>query len=186
MRVLAIAGAAPAPPSPASLSTGTHSARGGLSGAGLGRSHAVAILRRPSQPARNGRRRLRTGPVRAGTPRKITLLQRLIAKSGGGSGIRTRDTVSGIHTFQACAFNHSATPPKPAGDHAGAGRGRWSLAAGGGSVAGVSASGKAENATERGLCAARPTDRAAQGLRRCGGRGPRHSSAWLPGSRRAR
>lgn len=31
--------------------------------------------------------------------------------NGGGSGIRTRDTVSGIHTFQACAFNHSATPP---------------------------------------------------------------------------
>ena len=30
---------------------------------------------------------------------------------GGGSGIRTRDTISGIHTFQACAFNHSATPP---------------------------------------------------------------------------
>ncbi len=33
------------------------------------------------------------------------------ACGGGGSGIRTRDTVSGIHTFQACAFNHSATPP---------------------------------------------------------------------------
>ena len=32
-------------------------------------------------------------------------------KLGGGSGIRTRDTVSRIHTFQACAFNHSATPP---------------------------------------------------------------------------
>ena len=31
--------------------------------------------------------------------------------NGGGSGIRTRDTVSRIHTFQACAFNHSATPP---------------------------------------------------------------------------
>ena len=30
---------------------------------------------------------------------------------GGGGGIRTRDTVSRIHTFQACAFNHSATPP---------------------------------------------------------------------------
>ncbi len=30
---------------------------------------------------------------------------------GGGSGIRTRDTVSRMHTFQACAFNHSATPP---------------------------------------------------------------------------
>src|SRR4051794_23459067 len=30
---------------------------------------------------------------------------------GGGSGIRTRDTVARIHAFQACAFNHSATPP---------------------------------------------------------------------------
>src|ERR1700744_4846929 len=32
---------------------------------------------------------------------------------GGGSGIRTRDTVSRIHTFQACAFNRSATSPIP-------------------------------------------------------------------------
>ena len=32
--------------------------------------------------------------------------------NGGGGGIRTRDTVSRIHTFQACAFNHSATPPQ--------------------------------------------------------------------------
>src|SRR5690348_4024584 len=30
---------------------------------------------------------------------------------GGGSGIRTHDTVSRIHAFQACAFSHSATPP---------------------------------------------------------------------------
>ena len=30
---------------------------------------------------------------------------------GGGDEIRTHDTVSRIHTFQACAFNHSATPP---------------------------------------------------------------------------
>ena len=30
---------------------------------------------------------------------------------GGGGGIRTRDTVSRIHTFQACAFSRSATPP---------------------------------------------------------------------------
>ena len=36
-----------------------------------------------------------------------------VKRTGGGSGIRTRDTVSGIHTFQACAFNHSATPPAP-------------------------------------------------------------------------
>ena len=30
---------------------------------------------------------------------------------GGESGIRTHDTVSRIHTFQACAFNHSAISP---------------------------------------------------------------------------
>ena len=30
---------------------------------------------------------------------------------GGESGIRTRVTVSRKHTFQACAFNHSATSP---------------------------------------------------------------------------
>jgi hypothetical protein len=30
---------------------------------------------------------------------------------GGGSGIRTHDTVSRIHAFQASAFSHSATPP---------------------------------------------------------------------------
>ncbi len=41
--------------------------------------------------------------------------QLLTNSSGGESGIRTRDTVSRIHTFQACAFNHSATSPqKPA------------------------------------------------------------------------
>ena len=31
---------------------------------------------------------------------------------GGGSGIRTHDTVARIHAFQACAFDHSATPPR--------------------------------------------------------------------------
>ena len=34
------------------------------------------------------------------------------AVNGGGGGIRTLDTVSRIHTFQACAFSHSATPPE--------------------------------------------------------------------------
>src|SRR5438067_13336194 len=32
-------------------------------------------------------------------------------KSGGESGIRTHDTVSRIHAFQACAFSHSAISP---------------------------------------------------------------------------
>jgi hypothetical protein len=31
--------------------------------------------------------------------------------SGGRGGIRTRDTVSRMHAFQACALNHSATLP---------------------------------------------------------------------------
>jgi hypothetical protein len=33
-------------------------------------------------------------------------------KNGGRSGIRTHDTVTRIHAFQACAFNHSATRPR--------------------------------------------------------------------------
>jgi hypothetical protein len=33
---------------------------------------------------------------------------------GGESGIRTHDTVSRIHAFQASAFSHSAISPKPA------------------------------------------------------------------------
>ena len=35
--------------------------------------------------------------------------------AGGGSGIRTHDTVSRIHAFQACALSHSAIPPKRSG-----------------------------------------------------------------------
>src|SRR5262249_24116960 len=33
---------------------------------------------------------------------------------GGGGGIRTHETVARLHAFQACAFNHSATPPQSA------------------------------------------------------------------------
>ena len=32
-------------------------------------------------------------------------------ESGGESGIRTHDRVNPIHTFQACALNHSAISP---------------------------------------------------------------------------
>ena len=32
-------------------------------------------------------------------------------ESGGEEEIRTLDTVSRIHTFQACSFNHSDTSP---------------------------------------------------------------------------
>src|ERR1700740_1612714 len=34
-----------------------------------------------------------------------------LRRSGGGSGIRTHDTVSRIHAFQASAFSHSAISP---------------------------------------------------------------------------
>lgn len=34
--------------------------------------------------------------------------------SGGARGIRTLETVPRLHTFQACAFDHSATAPSAA------------------------------------------------------------------------
>src|SRR5258708_33077669 len=43
--------------------------------------------------------------------RKRTVANKL---GGGGSGIRTHDTVSRIHAFQACALSHSAIPPERA------------------------------------------------------------------------
>ena len=41
----------------------------------------------------------------------LTGLRNLL-KSGGETGIRTLDTVSRIHAFQACAFSHSAISPR--------------------------------------------------------------------------
>ena len=40
----------------------------------------------------------------------ICTLTEITSKCGDGE-IRTRDTVSRIHTFQACSFNHSDTSP---------------------------------------------------------------------------
>jgi hypothetical protein len=36
----------------------------------------------------------------------------LLNRAGGEGGIRTHDTVSRIHAFQACALSHSATSPE--------------------------------------------------------------------------
>ncbi len=47
--------------------------------------------------------------------KRFGISAQVLKGSGGGRGIRTLDTVSRIHTFQACAFNHSATPPKRSG-----------------------------------------------------------------------
>ncbi len=43
----------------------------------------------------------------------VGLLKPLSSDAGGESGIRTHDTVSRIHAFQACAFSHSAISPAP-------------------------------------------------------------------------
>jgi hypothetical protein len=40
-----------------------------------------------------------------------THVYRLFPYAGGEGGIRTLDTVSSIHTFQACSFDHSDTSP---------------------------------------------------------------------------
>lgn len=45
-------------------------------------------------------------------PRKLVSFQGFrYCESGGEEEIRTLDTVSRIHTFQACSFNHSDTSP---------------------------------------------------------------------------
>ena len=40
------------------------------------------------------------------------LLAGTSVRNCGEGGIRTRDTLSSIHTFQACSFNHSDTSPE--------------------------------------------------------------------------
>lgn len=62
------------------------------------------------------------GSLKGGQPHQCPLKQKekrpqwgpwtgLAFESGGESGIRTRETVSRLHAFQACAFDHSATSP---------------------------------------------------------------------------
>ena len=54
---------------------------------------------------------LRTSPASAKTKTSNLSIGRFDLVGGEG-GIRTRDTLSGIHTFQACSFNHSDTSPE--------------------------------------------------------------------------
>ena len=50
------------------------------------------------------------GGIRNGQKTRYVIYVRYLVR-GGGSGIRTHDTVSRIHAFQASAFSHSAIPP---------------------------------------------------------------------------
>ncbi len=46
--------------------------------------------------------------------RVVTLESLILFRSDGGwGGIRTHETVARLHAFQACAFDHSATHPRP-------------------------------------------------------------------------
>src|SRR5579875_1109515 len=54
-------------------------------------------------------RKLRQGP--SGLAASFLKLMKLGPVNGGESGIRTHDTLSRIHAFQACAFSHSAISP---------------------------------------------------------------------------
>ena len=49
-------------------------------------------------------------------PQRDVLLFNINELSGGRGGIRTLDTLSRMHAFQACALNHSATLPLRAAD----------------------------------------------------------------------
>ena len=51
----------------------------------------------------------------------VQIINNLTAILAEGAGFATRDTVSRIHTFQACAFDRSATPPSRALMKTGAG-----------------------------------------------------------------
>src|SRR5271166_3200337 len=72
-----------------SLGGGGYKATG--SGAGYGASGLVAMVGERSDGERES-------SVRDG-------------RAGGETGIRTLDTLSSIHAFQACAFSHSAISP---------------------------------------------------------------------------
>ncbi len=50
---------------------------------------------------------IRLGPKQSGGISEV----RELRDCGGETGIRTLETVSRLHTFQACAFDHSATSP---------------------------------------------------------------------------
>ena len=63
--------------------------------------------RRPPSLSYGGRERTASAVARIKKPAEL----RASAGEGGEGGIRTRDTLSSIHTFQACSFNHSDTSP---------------------------------------------------------------------------
>src|SRR6202521_3492201 len=77
----------------------------------LARKHLVGFAHVPAPvpPSRQITFDWRSAAISSALKPNISLRnQRLV---GGGSGIRTHDTVARIHAFQASAFSHSAIPP---------------------------------------------------------------------------
>ena len=71
----------------------------------LWRSKTQCVLSNPveaSHPSRS---------VRYANEKAWTRIQAFSLKYGGEGGVRTLDTLSRIHTFQACSFSHSDTSP---------------------------------------------------------------------------
>ena len=66
----------------------------------------INILTMISHAKMRGRERCKTYTERNGAGHT-----EITGDSGGATGIRTLETVSRLHTFQACAFDHSATAP---------------------------------------------------------------------------
>ncbi|KUK84264.1 MAG: hypothetical protein XD98_0055 [Microgenomates bacterium 39_6] len=58
---------------------------------------------------------LRSGTAVAlvqGGPVNFFVLEKAFRSSGGEGGIRTLDTLAGIHVLQTCALDHYATSPR--------------------------------------------------------------------------
>src|SRR5690606_19891876 len=71
--------------------------------------------RRPRSIANSYRRATWSLPVVTQLVLSKSRIRPEAVQTGGERGIRTLDTVSRIHAFQACAFNHSATSPRRPG-----------------------------------------------------------------------
>ncbi len=65
-------------------------------------------------PQRSRSHRITPTVPRASAAQRVPRPWLIMRKTGGQGGIRTRDRVAPIHTFQACAFSRSATCPQHA------------------------------------------------------------------------
>jgi hypothetical protein len=79
----------------------------------FGRGHKIRRIY--FRREKRGRRRRIQHPIRkykrSRKPRSMAGALKTVLSDGGGGGIRTPETLSGLTVFKTAAFNHSATPP---------------------------------------------------------------------------